>query len=658
MHHVIAALLVLIGLLAARVEPADNRNGATWYDRAFGSSPSLTDAEWELVNRYRAHSAGVPAAELRQVLARFDRAMGYARRGARQKYSDYQLDYAKGFALTLPHLGKARALARVMQVDALVKLHDGHAAAAADRIASIYRMGSHVGQDRIVISSLVGQAVWEAGDQALQAMLDRGALGPGEAAMVLGAAEALPSTDPFSLVDATIMEYDLVAYAIENQIDADGLVDLDVLIPFDDEEPAEQTVMTTGELDEHLDLYAGYIDEVVEVFVEADPKRGPEELEALKQKLIEGDFGEVARRFAPALNKLFDRKLDVERRLAQRNDTLKALAVGELDVRAHANAAVWYVRAAQALHRKPEAHLAALRRDTPAPQLAVKPEIVSLLDECDDVRSLLRDASEVSRCDFTVAHDQAEVPALAPPYAVGLRDLLRLIMADIRHRQEGGDRDALMDRLRIAWSMVKHFESDPMFTTVITNHQAFNRLVPLTIHAVEADLLTAQQHAELSSLGHQLGRTDPFGYAAATVQARADVARHFHVSIVFVDSALPRERYEKLKQTVKSFDASLLLYLAAVTDTMRHADDPDFEAHKASFAPLDGVLDLKALTQARAEAPKLLPLTGPEIDGLTQRPIPDIGSIDRRRRQARRDLRRGLEALRPQPQDAQEGNSN
>ncbi len=91
---------------------------------------------------------------------------------------------------------------------------------------------------------------------------------------------------------------------------------------------------------------------------------------------------------------------------------------------------------------------------------------------------------------------------------------------------------------------------------------------------------------------------------------------------------------------------------------MRHADDPDFEAHKASFAPLDGVLDLEALTQARAEAPQLLPLTGPKIDGLTQRPIPDIGSIDRRRSQARRDLRRGLEVLRPRPQDAREGNSD
>ena len=220
MHRVITALLILIGLLGPRVEPPDNRNGATWYGRAIESFPSVTDEEWDLVDRYRAHPAGAPTAQLRQVLARFDLAMGYAQRGARQKYSDYQHDYAQGFDLTLPHLGKMRTLARVMQADALVKLHDGHAAAAAGRIASMYRMGNHVGQDRIVISSLVGQLVWKTGDQALQTMLDRGALGPAEADEVLRAAESLPSTDPFSYVDATIMEYDLVAHSIQNRLDA------------------------------------------------------------------------------------------------------------------------------------------------------------------------------------------------------------------------------------------------------------------------------------------------------------------------------------------------------------------------------------------------------------------------------------------------------
>ena len=81
------------------------------------------------------------------------------------------------------------------------------------------------------------------------------------------------------------------------------------------------------------------------------------------------------------------------------------------------------------------------------------------------------------------------------------------------------------------------------------------------------------------------------------------------------------------------------------------AEQAQSKSHTASFAPLGGVFDLAALARARADASQLLPLTSPEIAGLADRTIPDIGSIVRRRIEARRDLRRGLEALRPQPQD-------
>ena len=134
-------------------QASDNRNGATWYARAFESVPTLTEAEWDLVDRYRAHPSGPPSGELREILGRFNRAMNFADRGSNQKYSDYQLNYGEGFSLELPHLGRSRSLARVMSVDTLVKMHDGHTADAAGRIASLYRMGNHVGNDRIVVSS-------------------------------------------------------------------------------------------------------------------------------------------------------------------------------------------------------------------------------------------------------------------------------------------------------------------------------------------------------------------------------------------------------------------------------------------------------------------------------------------------------------------------
>ena len=135
--------------------------------------------------------------------------MGLMRRGSNQKYADHYLDYDQGFDLTLPHLGQSRALARLMQADAYVHMHDGNTAAAVDRIASLYRMGGHAGDDRILISSLVGQAIWNTGDRVLQSALDRGVLTAGEAATVLSAASDLASNDPFSYVEAVVMEQEI-----------------------------------------------------------------------------------------------------------------------------------------------------------------------------------------------------------------------------------------------------------------------------------------------------------------------------------------------------------------------------------------------------------------------------------------------------------------
>ena len=279
----------------------DDPNAAGWYARAFGSIPTVTPAEWHLVDAYRAHPSGPPSAQLREILGRFNRSMDFVRRGSQHAYSDLGLDYSQGFSLELPHLGNSRYLAKVMCVDALVKMQDGHTADAADRVSSLYRMAGHIGQDRIVISSLVGQAVWSAGDKTLQTMLDRGLVGPEEAMAVLAAADTLETGDPFSYVDATMMEYELVAESVEGQIDADGMFSFDELEAILPVEPKETPPMSREEVEVDMGRFADYMDDVVEVFVEADPERGPEALAAIEAKLIAGEYGEIAGRLAPTL---------------------------------------------------------------------------------------------------------------------------------------------------------------------------------------------------------------------------------------------------------------------------------------------------------------------------------------------------------------------
>ncbi|MHC5001536.1 MAG: hypothetical protein ACYTJ0_00265, partial [Planctomycetota bacterium] len=649
MKHVIRIVTALV--LAhgpAAFGQTDNRNGATWYQRAFEIRPQLTEEQRDLVDRYRRNPVGPPPAELRQVLGQYTGAMGHLRRGARQKYSDYRLDYDQGFSLALPHLASSRHLAQVMQTDAMVQLHDGNVAGAMDRIAAIYRMGGHVGQDRIVISSLVAQAVWSTGDDALQIALDRGLLGPAEASVMLDAARDLPSADPFNFVEAAFMEYELAAITLQGQMDEDGMLDLDLFVPQDAEVDESLRMMTAEELDGQLDLYGEYIDAVAEIYVENDPETGEAALKALEERLGDGEFGELAQIVAPAMSRAFANKQRIEGRLAARIGLLEKIAAGA-DARPHANAAVWYLRAVEQLHRRPAAELAALRRDDPSPAAPIEEPVATLLADAGDVLATLREAAALTRCDFSFAHEALTppAPALAPPYAVGLRDLQRTLLAEIRLQMERGDHAALEDRLRIAWSMVKHLETDPMFSTAISNHQAFNRLVALTTHAIETGAVTPEQRAALHSLANQLRRTDPFGYVAAIIKAREDLGGHLHRRMIYTDLLSP-ERYEAAEKTVRTFGGDLLLAIAAAMDTMRHSGDEDYEAHTALFALLDGVYDLGGLQQARNDVPLLAPLLATyELESLAQRPVPDIGSIARRMGEARRDLRVGLEAIRP-----------
>ncbi len=592
-----AAVLAAVTATGTRVEGGD-RNAADWYARASENLPALTDEQWELVHRYRRRPSGEPPAALRELLARTGRAVALAQRGAGQAFCDHALDYGRGHELTLPHLHDARELAWLMQADAMVRLHDGDTGGAIDRIAAAQRMGSHMAADHTVISSLVGQMIWKVGDEGLQSMLDRGAVGPAEAMELLRAAEALPEADPFAYVDATMMEFALVASTIEAQLRERGTADLGLLLGDLEEGVEPPPALSADEAAEQLEGFGAYIDEAVEIFVANDPQTGEAALDVLGAKVAAGEYETIAKYLSPALDKVFERKVEAERQIAQRIGTLRAIAGGELAARSQANAALWYLRAIKALAAKAPEGIEALRRDGAAPGAPLDPAVASLMGECDDVVGLLREAVEIPRCDFEVAREPGG-PLLAPPYAGGLRDLLALVQAEVRRRAGEAEGGAELDRLRIGWSMLRHLDGDPMFTTAITAHDGFRRLLALTEHASEAGRLDADGRGELSALARQLGRTDPFGYAAAIVRARVDLAGPLRRAVVFLDDADDQRRNEAIGGALGAADGDVLLYLSALLDARAHLEDERWqEAARRALAPLAGTLDLDAVAQA------------------------------------------------------------
>ncbi|MHC4979464.1 MAG: hypothetical protein ACYTGT_10645, partial [Planctomycetota bacterium] len=174
-------------------QTGESRNAATWYQRSFDrlGSIEITEAEWTAIREFQRDPHGAPSVTVRAVLARVEPVLSAARSGARQEHNDFGLDYTRGFELTLPHLGKLRNIGRLMAADAAVRLHDGDASGAAGEIASVYRIADHLPADEILISSLVGQAVFQSADRVAQMGLDRGDFGPTESSTLRDALQTL-----------------------------------------------------------------------------------------------------------------------------------------------------------------------------------------------------------------------------------------------------------------------------------------------------------------------------------------------------------------------------------------------------------------------------------------------------------------------------------
>lgn len=85
---------------------------------------------------------------------------------SRSSRCDFGVDYGQGLSAMMPHLGKARGVARALRSDAKLHLVAGHPDKAAQSVGAILRLASHVaGPGRTTIEILVAVAVADLGAQ-------------------------------------------------------------------------------------------------------------------------------------------------------------------------------------------------------------------------------------------------------------------------------------------------------------------------------------------------------------------------------------------------------------------------------------------------------------------------------------------------------------
>ncbi len=128
-------------------------NAALQYWQAFAQMPMLDAEQQKILDERDTVSLNDPAVE--KLLASAQSSLMYLRRGARLKQCDWGLDYNDGVGLMLPHLTKARDLARLASLDARYQYARGNRKALRDDAMSMMALGRHVGRDPIMICILV-----------------------------------------------------------------------------------------------------------------------------------------------------------------------------------------------------------------------------------------------------------------------------------------------------------------------------------------------------------------------------------------------------------------------------------------------------------------------------------------------------------------------
>jgi hypothetical protein len=226
---------------------------------------------------------------------------------------DHEIEYEKGIAALLPHLGKMRQAVRVLRFDARRLIIEGDAAAAAERIATMVRMARHLRSDRTLISSLVAAAITNTAAVEAEAELESGLLSAEARRTILAAFQELDAVDPFAMKEAVRGEQAMTLNWIKATFDGeDAGRRLLAMAVFDD--PGAKASLMIGsmngtQLSAAVDLMSPYYDQVLAVW---DQEDSVAQLQKLGERVKGGEFGPVGQVLAPALDNAKKSSLRIE----------------------------------------------------------------------------------------------------------------------------------------------------------------------------------------------------------------------------------------------------------------------------------------------------------------------------------------------------------
>jgi hypothetical protein len=166
-------------------------NAAVIYWQAFSAMPELTEEESKLYGEAVAGKVAASAPELQPILARYTTALSEMYRAGTVKPCDWNLDINAGPGLLLPHLQKARDLARAATLRAGARFENGQVDEAIDDVFATLAMGRAGDANPTLISLLVDYAIERLATDALAQNL--GKLDPAQLDRVTDMLASLPA---------------------------------------------------------------------------------------------------------------------------------------------------------------------------------------------------------------------------------------------------------------------------------------------------------------------------------------------------------------------------------------------------------------------------------------------------------------------------------
>jgi hypothetical protein len=128
-------------------------NAALQYWQAFAQMPTLDKEQEKLLGDWS--NVSLDDENVKKLVDSSRASIKYLHRAAEEPRCDWGLDYNDGISLLLPHLAKARDLARLAALHARYEYRHGNKAAFRDDATAIMTLGRHVGRDPILICLLV-----------------------------------------------------------------------------------------------------------------------------------------------------------------------------------------------------------------------------------------------------------------------------------------------------------------------------------------------------------------------------------------------------------------------------------------------------------------------------------------------------------------------